>query len=153
MVDPNRESHQQTTPYGPEAGLRSVILAQKSRLLSARLMSPTGIKAQYLDISHLKYTVSCGDEDKAKEHFSQNTLVVTSAKSSGIERFGAHDLRRCAKPIQWSINAVVSGCLGCAESPRKPLVKMGKEHLNKSTVVNGISLLRYPLFGWNNIQH
>ena len=46
-----------------------MILAPKARLLSARLMSPTGIKAQYLDISHLKYTVSCGDEDKAKVRF------------------------------------------------------------------------------------
>ncbi len=117
-------------------------------------MSPTGIKAQYLDIFHLKYTVSCGDEDKAKGRFSQNTLVETSAKAMGIERFGAHDLRRtCAKPVQWSINAVVSGCLGCAESSRKLLVKMGKEHLNKSTVVNSICLLRYSIFGWNNIQH
>jgi hypothetical protein len=117
-------------------------------------MSPTGIKAQYIDISHLKYTVSCGAEAKAKGRFSQNTLVETSAKASGIERFGAHDLHRtCAKPTQWSINAVVSGCLGCAESSRKLLVKMGKEHLNKSTVINGISLLRHSLFGWNNTQH
>ena len=99
-----------------------MILAPKARLLSARLMSPTGIKAQYVDSLH---------------------LVVTPAKAIGIERFGSRDLRRtCAKPSQWSINAIIFGRFGCAESFRKLFVKMGKEHLNKSTVVNGICLLR-----------
>jgi hypothetical protein len=75
--------------------------------------------------------------------FCQNTLVVTPAKAIGIERFGSRDLRRtCAKPSQWSINAIIFGRFGCAESFRKLFVKMGKEHLNKSTVVNGICLLR-----------
>jgi hypothetical protein len=76
LVDPNRDSHQLTTPYSPEAGTRSVILAPKGRLSSAHLVLPTGRKAQYLDSYRLQYTRSCGGEDKAKGLF--NALSIAS---------------------------------------------------------------------------